>query len=99
MDRRPFAPTLGWCAAVFAVMTAYVRLLGGSLGLPQDFRGPMAKPHRMAIMTVACVFDGVAGLFGYRDYAITAALMLIVAGTLVTMYRRLRSITRALQSR
>ena len=97
--RYAFAPALGWCAGAFAIMTAYVRLLGGSLGLPQDFRGPMAKPHRMATMTAACIADGLAGLLGYRDYALTLALALIVAGTLVTMYRRLRGIVRALQSR
>jgi phosphatidylglycerophosphate synthase len=40
-------PWLGWLAALLAAMTAYVRASGGSLGLAQDFRGPMAKPHRM----------------------------------------------------
>ena len=41
--------------ALAAAVTAYIRVLGGSLGLPQDFRGPMAKPHRMAVLTIACV--------------------------------------------
>src|SRR6185369_16756108 len=31
---------LGWSAALMAIMTAYVRVLGGAVGLPQDFRGP-----------------------------------------------------------
>ena len=38
-----YAPALGWCAAVLAVLTAYVRVLGGSLGVTQHFVGPMAK--------------------------------------------------------
>jgi len=43
---------LGWLAALAAAVTAYIRVLGGTLGLAQDFRGPQAKPHRMAVMTV-----------------------------------------------
>jgi len=97
--RFSFASDLGWCAAVFAVMTAYIRLLGGSLNLQQDFRGPMAKPHRMATMTVAALLDAVAGLAGYRDYALSAALVLIVIGASVTMVRRLRRIVIGLRSR
>ncbi len=37
---------LGWLAALAAAITAYIRVLGGTLGLAQDFRGPQAKPHR-----------------------------------------------------
>ncbi len=47
----PIAITLGWVAAFFAVMTAYIRVLGGSCGLEQRFTGPMAKQHRMALLT------------------------------------------------
>jgi len=97
--RFSFAPALGWCAAVFALLTAYVRALGGSLKLEQDFRGPMAKPQRMATMTAASIVDGVAGLFGYRDYALTAALIVIVIGCLVTLFRRLRRMVIELESR
>lgn len=32
------------------VMTAYIRVLGGSCGLEQRFTGPMAKQHRMALL-------------------------------------------------
>lgn len=41
----PYGETLGWSAALVAVMTAYVRLLAGSLGAQQLFIGPMAKQH------------------------------------------------------
>lgn len=40
-------PWLGWLGALLAALTACIRALGGALGQPQDFRGPMAKPHRM----------------------------------------------------
>lgn len=50
---------LGWLAALLAVTTAYVRLLGGSLAVPQDFGGVMAKQHRMAVLTGALVLQAV----------------------------------------
>lgn len=46
---------LGWCAALLAVMTAYVRSVGKGQGLANDYCGPMAKPHRMALLTGLCV--------------------------------------------
>ncbi|MFT8209500.1 MAG: lysophospholipid acyltransferase family protein [Symbiopectobacterium sp.] len=45
----PYAPLLGWGAALLALATAYIRLLGGTCGLVQRFSGPMAKQHRMAL--------------------------------------------------
>ena len=47
-----FDATLGWAAAVAAVMTAYVREVCKAAGAPADYSGPMAKPHRMFWMTV-----------------------------------------------
>jgi hypothetical protein len=38
-----------------AVVTAYIRVFGGALGFALDFRGPMAKQHRMAVLTVGCL--------------------------------------------
>jgi phosphatidylglycerophosphate synthase len=46
---------LGWLAALLAAMTAYVRAVGTSLGQQPDFRGPMAKPHRMAALTLGAL--------------------------------------------
>lgn len=79
---------LGWLAAVLAVMTAYIRLLGGSMGVPQYFLGPMAKPHRMALLTAACVFSAVENYFGLRGQTVALALVFMVAGMLVTCARR-----------
>ncbi|HEY6138309.1 MAG TPA: CDP-alcohol phosphatidyltransferase family protein [Thermoanaerobaculia bacterium] len=90
--------TLGWAAGLLAVMTAYVRVLGGSMGVPQDFRGPMAKPHRMALLTVAAIADGLVTVWIlYRPLFI--ALALIVLGTIVTMIRRTARIARELNAR
>ena len=63
---------LGWLAAVLAVMTAYIRLLGGSMGVQQYFLGPMAKPHRMALLTAACVFSVFENYFGLGGQTMAA---------------------------
>jgi phosphatidylglycerophosphate synthase len=49
--------SLGWAAAVAAVMTAYTREVGRAAGAPADFTGPMAKPHRMFVMTMAALLS------------------------------------------
>ncbi|MEA2336119.1 MAG: hypothetical protein QOE82_126 [Thermoanaerobaculia bacterium] len=92
-------PTLGWCAGLLAVMTAYVRVLAGSVRAKQDFVGPMAKPHRMATLTAAAIIDAIAGYFRFRDYALMLALILIILGTIVTMIRRTRRMAAELESR
>jgi phosphatidylglycerophosphate synthase len=85
-------PWLGWLGALLAAICAYVRLLGGTLGMPQDFIGPMAKPHRMAALTLGCL---VAVIW---PQAIPAALGLIAAGTVLTIVRRLARQSRTLRS-
>jgi phosphatidylglycerophosphate synthase len=92
-------PVLGWLAGLLAVMTAYVRVLGGSMRVPQDFRGPMAKPHRMATLTIAAIADGVAGLYRWQGRLLALALALIVLGTIVTMARRTARMARELETR
>jgi hypothetical protein len=51
---------------VAAVLTAYVRVLGGSIGLEEHFCGPMAKPHRMAVLTAACLLSMIEVAYGYE---------------------------------
>ncbi|HKI25366.1 MAG TPA: CDP-alcohol phosphatidyltransferase family protein [Candidatus Sulfotelmatobacter sp.] len=90
---------LGWLAAVLAVMTAYIRLLGGSMGVHQYFLGPMAKPHRMALLTGACVLSVFEKNFGLTGQVMAAALVLMVAGMLVTCARRTMRIVADLKQR
>jgi len=84
---------LGWAAGVLALVTAYIRALGGACGLPQDFGGPMAKPQRMAVVTVACVVQR------FYAQAIGLALFLIVAGSFLTALLRVRRLVRSLEDR
>jgi phosphatidylglycerophosphate synthase len=88
--------TLGWAAAVAAVLTAYVRVLGGSLGLEENFCGPMAKPHRMAVLTAACVLSMIEVAYGYEGRVLAVALAVIAAGSILTFARRTRLLAREL---
>ena len=89
---------LGWCAALLAVTTAYIRALGGALGLAQDFRGPMAKQQRMAVLTAACVLGAVEEYLRHSQYALRAALWLIAVGALLTCVTRTRALAQALNA-
>jgi phosphatidylglycerophosphate synthase len=88
----PAAPVLGWAAAVAALFTAYVRVLGGSLGLRQQFLGPMAKQHRMFALTVVTILAALEVLTTGRARAISAGLAVILAGSVLTAVRRTRRI-------
>ena len=92
-------PWLGWLAALLAALTAYVRVSGGSLGLAQDFRGPMAKPHRMAVMTLGCLAGAVELAVNGTRYALFAALIVIVVGSALTCMTRSQAIAVQLRAK
>ena len=89
---------LGLLAALLACLTAYLRTLGGSLGLPQDFSGPMAKQQRMATLTVGSIAAFAEALIWGSGYALLAALWLIVAGAALTALRRIWRIAARLKA-
>ncbi|WP_321899884.1 CDP-alcohol phosphatidyltransferase family protein [Paraburkholderia heleia] len=93
------APSLGWAAALLAALTAYVRVFGGSLGLEQRFLGPMAKQHRMALLSLACVFAAVETAAHMPHYSLLAALLIIAAGSAVTCITRTLAIASDLEGR
>ena len=96
-----WGPTLGWLAAVLAILTAYARVLGVSVGTPQYYLGPMAKQHRMAALTAACVVGAleVSLVQPYTGSAVGIALVVIVLGSALTVIRRLRHIAADLEGR
>ncbi len=83
---------LGWLGALLAALTAYVRVFGGALGFVQDFRGPLAKQQRMAVLTVACVLAAGESFWHGEHYALLAAAVVIAAGSLLTCVTRTRAI-------
>jgi phosphatidylglycerophosphate synthase len=98
------SPVLGYVAALLAVFIAYVRAQGRVAGAPQEYCGPMAKPQRMAAMTMAALAAALLPAAWVprvdtlpEQGIMAAALALIIAGELVTVYRRLSRIAAALR--
>jgi len=92
-------PALGWAAAALAVLTAYARELGQTTGLKADFSGPMAKPHRMALVTLAAIISIFAGVWGMPNSPLVVALWVVAIGAGFTSLRRARRILKALKTR
>lgn len=93
------APALGWAATAFAFLTAYVRELGVNCGVGADFSGPMAKPHRMALVTGAALLSVLVPLWGWRDELLVAALWVVAIGAALTALRRAVHLVRGLKAR
>ncbi|ASJ71102.1 CDP-alcohol phosphatidyltransferase family protein [Granulosicoccus antarcticus] len=94
--------SLGWAAAALAVFTAYVRELGKGIDGVVDFQGPMAKPHRMALVTgallIAAVCSFVSESLAHSVATILqVALWILCAGTILTLYRRSNTLLKRLQ--
>ena len=94
-----FLPWLGWLGALLAAKTAYIRVLGGANGFAQDFRGPMAKPHRMFVMTLGCLIGAVELHFNQTNYALTAAAYVIAIGSGITCITRTLAIVAQLKAK
>jgi hypothetical protein len=59
----------------------------------------MAKQHRMATLTVACVLSIFETTFSAAGTVLWAALIIVNLGCLVTIWRRTARIARELESR
>jgi len=92
-------PWLGWLAALLAALTAYVRATGGALGFAQDFRGPMAKPHRMAALTLACLVGAAEIHWNGTRYALLIGAIVIAAGAALTCATRTFALAKQLRAR
>src|SRR5881409_4314753 len=51
--------TLGYIATILAIFTAYIRAAGKIAGAPNEFCGPMAKQHRMLVITLISLYSAV----------------------------------------
>lgn len=91
-------PWLGWAAALFAALTAYVRTFGGALGLPQDFGGVMAKQRRMAALTIGLAVQAAEQAWVGTPYSLTVTASVIAAGSLATCWTRTTAIARRLEA-
>ena len=91
---------LGWSAAVLAVITAYVRVLGGSLGL----RAGLQRPDGEAAPDVRADAWGAGRRVRVSrsadDHgAVRSRCVIIVAGAAFTLARRIARIARLLEAR
>jgi phosphatidylglycerophosphate synthase len=96
--------TLGYVATMLAIFTAYIRAAGKIAGAPNEFCGPMAKQHRMFVITVICLYSAITPrswqMVTFNNLQIglmTLGLMVIVAGCVITVIRRVSRIARALK--
>src|SRR5881392_4277358 len=95
---------LGYVATILAIFIAYVRAAGKIAGSPNEFCGPMAKQHRMLVVTIACLYSALVPrswqIFHFDNTRLGVmglALFLIVVGCLITVGRRLNRIAYALK--
>jgi phosphatidylglycerophosphate synthase len=99
---------LGVAAALVAMFVSYVRAVGRSLTGASDYSGPMAKPQRMATLTVAALATAIVppsletqlaiGQAWLARPIIALAILVITLGGVWTGVRRLRRLARSLTS-
>ena len=94
---------LGYIATILAIFTAYVRAAGKIAGAPNEFCGPMAKQHRMLVVTLICLYSAVTPrswqvitLGDSQIGLVTLGLVVIVIGCVITVIRRLSRIAHVL---
>jgi len=95
---------LGYIATILAIFTAYIRAAGKIAGAPNKFCGPMAKQHRMLVITLICLYSAITPrswqMITFNDSQIglmTLGLVVIVVGCVITVFRRVSRITQALK--
>lgn len=94
-----FGIELGYLAALFAALTAYVRVLGASMQAGSCFKGPMAKQHRMAILTTALILTPFELSLFATDYILTITLFIITMGSFLTIVNRTKTIYNTLEGK
>jgi phosphatidylglycerophosphate synthase len=98
-------PLLGYWAAIFALLTAYVGMFGQAVGVHREFSGLMSKPWRMvalhlgAWITLACLWWNAGSIRCTSLTVLDWTSLLIVAGCVQTMTVRLQKIMAALRAK
>ena len=95
---------LGYIATILAIFTAYVRAAGKIAGGPNEFCGPMAKQHRMLVITLVCLYSAITPrswqmitLNELHIGLMTLALAVIIVGCVITVIRRVGRIAHGLK--
>jgi phosphatidylglycerophosphate synthase len=90
---------LGYWAAIFAVLTAYVGLFGQALGGQREFGGMMSKPWRMVALSIGALLTFLLQRQPERFSILDLTCVIIIAGCVQTIVVRLKRITAALQDK
>ena len=95
---------LGYVATILAIFTAYIRAAGKIAGAPNEFCGPMAKQHRMLVITLICLYSAITPrswqMITFNDPHIglmTLGLAVIIVGCVTTVIRRVGRIAHVLK--
>jgi phosphatidylglycerophosphate synthase len=98
-------PFIGYWAAIFALLTAYVGMFGQAVGVQREFSGVMSKPWRMVMLhlgawiTLSCLWWN-AGTVRFGSLTVLDwACLMVIAGCLQTMATRLKRIMAALREK
>ena len=93
-------PILGYWAAIFALLTAYVGLFGQAIGAGRQFAGIMSKPWRMLALALGSWITWLVPSLSQTTNRFTIfdwTCLLIVAGCAQTILTRLNGILRSLR--
>jgi phosphatidylglycerophosphate synthase len=91
---------IGYWAAIFAVLTAYVGLFGQALGAQREFGGMMSKPWRMVALSIGAWLTFFANTNSFGRFTILDwTCLAIVAGCFETIVVRLKRVTAGLQDK
>ncbi|MBV2167620.1 MAG: CDP-alcohol phosphatidyltransferase family protein [Bdellovibrio sp.] len=88
----PYSMDLAWFNIFLATMTAYIRVFGAALTGKHHFLGPMAKQHRMFLISLGAL----ASLI-YQD-ALFISLFAMSLFLIATLYRRIAIIAQHLKT-
>ena len=93
-------PIIGYWAAIFALLAAYVGMFGQALGVQREFGGVMSKPWRMVALHVGAwptffLAPRSSATFTVLDWT----CLVVIAGCVETIVVRLKRITAALQDK
>jgi phosphatidylglycerophosphate synthase len=95
----------GYWAAVFALMTAYVGMLGQAVGVQREFSGIMSKPWRMVMLhlgawgSFALIWSGVVDISKWTLTILDWTCLIIIVGCIQTIAVRLRRIFASLAAK
>jgi phosphatidylglycerophosphate synthase len=97
------SPFSGYWAAIFALLTAYVGMLGQAVGVQREFSGVMSKPWRMVLLHIGA-WSTFAMLVRNKSHVHLGGLtvldwtcIIVIIGCVQTIAIRLKRIMKALE--